>query len=132
VTNHQHRVGYALGLDLLSVIVFVVIGRRSHDEGSAVAGALATAAPFLIGLGAAWLIVRAWRWPFALLTGLLIWPITLLIGMMCRKLIFGRDTPVSFVIVATIFLGLCFVGWRTAARALARRRQRSTVTVPWA
>ena len=43
MTNHQHRVGYALGLDLLSVIVFVVIGRRSHDEGSAVAGALATA-----------------------------------------------------------------------------------------
>jgi len=40
---------------------------------------------------------------------------------------------VSFVIVATIFLGLCFVGWRMAARALTRRRgQRSTVTVPWA
>ena len=36
----------ALGLDVLSVMVFVVIGRRSHDEGSAVAGALETAAPF--------------------------------------------------------------------------------------
>ena len=51
-------------------MVFVVIGRRSHDEGSAVAGVLETAAPFLIGVGAAWLIVRGWRWPFAVLTGL--------------------------------------------------------------
>ena len=130
--SQRRLAAYALGLDVLSVMVFVVIGRRSHDEGSAVAGALETAAPFLIGLAAAWLIVRGWRWPSAVLTGLVIWPITLLVGMMCRNLIFGRDTPASFVIVATIFLGLCFVGGRMAARALTRRRQRSAVTVPWA
>ena len=131
--THQRRLAAcALGLDVLSVMVFVVIGRRSHDEGSPVAGVLETAAPFLIGIGAAWLIVRAWRWPFALLTGLVIWPITLLVGMMCRNLIFGRSTPTSFVIVATVFFGLCFVGWRIAARALTRRRQRSAVTAPWA
>jgi hypothetical protein len=129
----RRRAAYALGLDVLSVMVFVVIGRRNHDEGSAVAGVFETAAPFLIGVGAAWLIIRAWRWPMAMLTGLVVWPITLLVGMMCRNLIWGRGTPVSFVIVATIFLGLCFVGWRMAARALTRRRrQRSTVTVPWA
>jgi hypothetical protein len=128
VTSHRRLAAYALSLDVLSVMVFVVIGRRSHDEGSAVAGALETAAPFLIGVGAAWLIVRAWRWPFAVLTGLVVWPITLLVGMMCRNLIFGRGTPASFVIVATIFLGLCFVGWRMAARALSQRRQKSTAT----
>ena len=129
----RRRVAYALGLDVLSVMVFVVIGRRNHDEGSAVGGVLETAAPFLIGVGVAWLIIRAWRWPMALLTGLVVWPITLLVGMMCRNLIWGRDTPTSFVIVATIFLGLCFVGWRIAARTLFRRRgHRSTVTVPWA
>ena len=43
-----------------------------------------------------------------------------------RNLIWGRGTPVSFVIVATIFLGLCFVGWRMAARALLRRRRQSS------
>ncbi|HZI45958.1 MAG TPA: DUF3054 domain-containing protein [Ilumatobacter sp.] len=132
MSSHRRLAAYALGLDVLSVMVFVVIGRRSHDEGSAVTGVFETAAPFLIGVGVAWLIVRGWRWPLAILTGLVIWPITLLVGMMCRNLIFGRDTPASFVIVATIFLGLCFVGWRTAARALTRRRQRSAVTVPWA
>jgi Protein of unknown function (DUF3054) len=132
VTFQRRLAAYALGLDVLSVMVFVVIGRRNHDEGSAVAGVLETAAPFLIGVGAAWLIVRAWRWPLAILTGLVVWPITLLVGMMCRNLIFGRGTAASFVIVATVFLGLCFVGWRMAARAITRRRQRSAVTVPWA
>jgi hypothetical protein len=119
---------YALGIDVLSILVFVVIGRRSHDEGSGLGGIVETAAPFLIGLAAAWLIVRVWRWPLAVLTGVAIWPITVLIGMMCRNLIFGRGTPASFVLVATIFLGLCFVGWRMAARALARRRHSSTAT----
>jgi hypothetical protein len=122
----RRRVAWALGLDVLSVMVFVVIGRRNHDEGSAVSGALETAAPFLIGVGVAWLIIRAWRWPMAVLTGLAVWPITLLIGMMCRNLFWGRGTPASFVIVATIFLGLCFVGWRMAARALLRRRRQSS------
>ena len=122
----RRRAAWALGLDVLSVMVFVVIGRRNHDEGSAVSGALETAAPFLIGVGVAWLIIRAWRWPMAVLTGLAVWPITLLIGMMCRNLFWGRGTPASFVIVATIFLGLCFVGWRMAARALLRRRRQSS------
>jgi hypothetical protein len=29
--------------------------------------------------------------------------------------------PVSFVVVAGVFLGLCFFGWRAAARVLATR-----------
>jgi Protein of unknown function (DUF3054) len=128
VTSARRSTAYALAADLLSIVVFVVIGRRNHDDGSALTGIVKTAAPFLMGLALAWLIVRAWRWPLAILTGLAIWPITLLVGMMCRNLIFGRDTPISFVIVATVFLGLCFVGWRMAARAMARRRRSSTLT----
>jgi hypothetical protein len=128
VTTQRRLAAYALGLDVLSVMVFVAVGRRSHEGDSALVGALETAAPFLIGVGVAWLTVRAWRWPFAVLTGLVIWPIALLVGMICRNLIFGRSTPASFVIVATIFLGLCFVGWRMAARVLARRRQSSLLT----
>lgn len=122
----RRRAAYAFVLDVLSVLVFVVIGRRNHDEGSAIGGVLETAAPFLIGVGAAWLLVRAWRWPTAVLTGLVVWPITLLVGMVCRNLIWGHGTPASFVIVATIFLGLCFVGWRMAARAMMRRRRQSS------
>ena len=126
--DELHRIGIAAGLDVAAVALFVVIGRRSHDEGSRIAGVLATAAPFLIGLAAAWLATRAWRWPMAILTGLVIWPVTLLVGMVARNLLFDRSTAVSFVIVATSFLGACLVGWRTVARRVSRRRQSSTAT----
>ena len=118
----------AAALDLASVLVFVAIGRRNHDEGEGVAGIVETAAPFLIGLAAAWLIVRAWRWPMAILTGVTVWPVTVLIGMLCRSLIFGDGTAASFVVVATVFLGFCLVGWRAVAQAIVRRRQNSTAT----
>lgn len=121
----------ALGLDVLAVLVFVVIGRRSHDEGSALRGVIETAAPFLIGLVVAWLGVRAWRRPTALLTGVAIWPVTVLVGMIARRWLFERSTATSFVIVATLFLGACLVGWRFVATRLAARlgkRQNSTAT----
>ena len=118
----------ALALDVASILVFVAIGRRNHDEGSGLGGVLEIAAPFLIGLAVAWLLVRAWRRPMAILTGVVVWPITLLIGMVLRNLVFDRGTAPSFVVVATIFLGACLVGWRLAAQTIARRRQNSTVT----
>lgn len=117
----------AIAADVASVVVFVAIGRRSHDEGSALTGIVETAAPFLIGLAVAWLAVRAWRWPSAVATGIAIWPVTVLVGMVCRSVIFDDGTAASFVIVATLFLGACIVGWRAVITAL-RRRQKSTAT----
>jgi hypothetical protein len=128
MTLHRRRPVVAAALDVASVLVFVAVGRRSHDEGNAITGIAETAAPFLIGLAAAWLIVRAWRWPMAIFTGVAVWPITVLVGMLFRSLIFGDGTAASFVIVTTVFLGACFVGWRVAARAIARRGQNSTAT----
>jgi hypothetical protein len=117
----------ALGLDLMAVLVFVAIGRRSHDEGSAVAEFVKTAAPFVIGLGFGWLTSRAWSTPMALATGAVIWVETIVFGMLLRRFAFDRGTAVSFVIVATVFLGLCLIGWR-AVVVLMRRRQNSTAT----
>ncbi len=113
-------VGLGVGLDVLSVVVFVAIGRRNHDESGAFTAVLETAAPFLIGLAVAWLIVRAWRRPTKVLTGVLIWPITVLVGMIVRNLVFDEGTAASFVVVATLFLGACLVGWRALLRSLSR------------
>ena len=110
------RIGLGLGLDVVSVLVFVVIGRREHDESGTLSGIVETAAPFLIGLAAAWLVARAWRRPLTLPTGLVIWPITVLIGMIVRRTVFDDGTAPAFVIVATLFLGMCLVGWRVVAR----------------
>jgi hypothetical protein len=114
--NCRQRIAVAGALDVASILVFVVIGRRNHDEGVTVGGIAETAAPFLFGLGLAWLVVRAWRRPTSVFTGLLIWPITVLVGMIVRNLVFDDGTATSFVIVTTVFLGATLVGWRVVAK----------------
>ena len=111
----NRRIAVAAVIDALAIIVFVSIGRRSHDEGSSVGGILAVAAPFLIGLAAGWLVARAWARPFEVVTGLIIWPITVLVGMLLRHFVFDRGTALAFVIVATIVTGVFLVGWRIVA-----------------
>jgi hypothetical protein len=47
--------------------------------------------------------------------------VTVLVGMVLRHLT-GRGTPVSFVAVATGFLGGAMVGWRGVLALAVRRR----------
>jgi uncharacterized membrane protein (GlpM family) len=116
VTAGRRAVAIAAAADVVAVLVFVAVGRRSHDEpGNAVVGALRVAAPFLIGLTVAWLASRAWRRPTSLVTGLTIWPITVAVGMVFRRTLFDRGTAASFVVVATIATGVMFLGWRLLA-----------------
>lgn len=112
----SHRTSTAFAIDVLAVLVFVAIGRRSHDEtGNVVAGALVVAAPFLIAAALGWFIARAWRDPFSIRSGALIWVSTVVIGLLLRKFVFDRGTATAFVIVATITLGMMIVGWRALA-----------------
>jgi len=120
----ENRLAVAVGLDVFVVVLFVALGLRTHEEESAYAAILVTAAPFLIGLGLAWLVARAWRRPTAILTGLMIWPVTVLLGMLLRSGLFDRGTAASFVAVATLFLGAFLVGWRAGWRLLGQRRSR--------
>ena len=106
------RVAWSAAADIITVVVFVVIGRRSHDEGSAVAGVAKVAAPFLIALAIAWLSARAWLAPTTARTGIAVWSITGVVGLVLRRFVFDRGTAVSFMIVAAIVLGFLLVGWR--------------------
>jgi hypothetical protein len=114
--DHDRRLATAVTLDVFVVVLFVAIGRRNHDESGALRSVIETAAPFLIGLAAAWGITKAWRRPMRTLTGVEIWPITVLVGMIVRRLVFDGGTAPAFVIVATIFLGATLVGWRALTR----------------
>ena len=116
----SRRVWVAAALDVLAVVVFVVIGRAEHDESGTLTGIAKTAAPFLIGVAAGWALARAWRRPFGVVTGLVVWPVTVLVGMIVRRTGFDEGTATSFVIVTTAFLGLCIVGWRLVARTVLR------------
>lgn len=122
----RDRVPLAVGLDVFSVVLFVALGRRSHDESAAFTSVIETAAPFLIGLAAGWLVARMWRRPTSIVTGLIVWPVTILVGMIVRNLVFDRGTATSFVVVATLFVGLFLVGWRAALRLVELRRTQSS------
>jgi Protein of unknown function (DUF3054) len=109
-------------LDVAAVILFVVLGRRSHHEdGSWLAGTVRVAGPFLIALAVGWLPARAWRAPYALATGVVVWLVTVALGMVLRHTLFHRGTAFTFIIVATITLGVLLLGWRAIAVRLARR-----------
>jgi hypothetical protein len=107
--------------DVGVVVLFVAIGRRSHDDdGSSVTGALRVAAPFVIALAIAWLLGRVWMRPLAWRSGVVVWIGTVVAGVLLRRVVFDRGTAAGFVVVAGIFMGALFNGWR----ALARRRSR--------
>jgi len=109
-----------LGLDVVGVLVFVIIGRASHTKGESVAGIGSTSWPFLVGMLAGWLAVRAWRRPVALVpTGVATWLACVAIGMVLR-VVSGQGTAFAFVLVALGFLGLVMLGWRLGWRLLSR------------
>jgi hypothetical protein len=112
----------AVVLDTGCVLLFVVIGRASHTKGESLAGIASTAWPFLCGLGAGWLVSRAWQRPLALRpAGIAVWLCTVALGMVLR-VVSGQGTAAAFIVVALVFLGLFLLGWRLAAAVLTRRR----------
>ncbi|MGW4481024.1 DUF3054 domain-containing protein [Rhodococcus triatomae] len=114
-----------LVVDVVLVVVFCAIGRRSHDEANAVTGLLTTAWPFLAGLALGWIVNEALyrnkSLPASVVpAGIVIWPCTLIGGMVLR-VVSGQGTAFSFVLVAGTVLAVFLLGWR-ALYALASRR----------
>ncbi|WP_346040027.1 DUF3054 domain-containing protein [Actinomadura chokoriensis] len=112
--------------DVCCVLVFVAIGRASHEEAASLSGYATTAWPFLVGLAAGWGLFRAWRRADALVpVGVGVWLSAVCVGMLLR-VVSGQGTALAFVIVALSFLGATLLGWRALARVAGRR----TVSVP--
>lgn len=109
-------------LDVVAVLAFVVIGRASHHHGETVTGVVSTLWPFAAGLAAGWALValtadrppgagpRAW---------VVVTAVTVVVGMGLR-VVAGQGTAAPFVVVALVFLGLCFGAGRLAARLALR------------
>src|ERR1700752_2657362 len=108
--------------DVIGVLVFCAVGRRSHDEGLSITGIATTAWPFLSGTVVGWLASRGWRHPTALVpTGVTVWLCTVAVGMMLRKAS-SAGVAASFVVVASSVTALLLLGWRAAAALTLRRR----------
>ncbi|MGK2867046.1 MAG: DUF3054 domain-containing protein [Mycobacterium sp.] len=115
------RPAAALLTDLVCVVVFCSIGRRSHAEGLTVTGIAETAWPFVTGTLAGWVAARAWQRPATLYpTGLIIWVCTVAIAMLLRKAT-SAGTASSFIVVASVTTAVLLLGWRAIATVLARR-----------
>lgn len=119
-------------LDVCCVLLFVAIGRSSHEEAGGLAGMATTAWPFLAGLAAGWALLRVWRrpGPFALFpAGIGVWAVTVAVGMVLR-VASGQGTAFSFIVVALTFLGLALLGWRLVARVLNSMRSSRDAFLP--
>ncbi len=119
----MRRLGWLAPLvgDVIGVLVFCAVGRRSHDEGLSVTGVATTAWPFLAGTAVGWLASRGWRQPTAVLpTGVLVWLCTVGVGMVLRK-VSSAGVAASFVVVAASVTALLLLGWRTVVGLVVRR-----------
>lgn len=112
-----------VGIDLLAVIVFVLIGRASHGEG--ILGLLVTLWPFAVGLLVGHVLAlvlgqretRSVHW-----AGVVVWVSTVVVGMVLRA-VSGQGVQLSFVIVTVLVLAALLLGWRFVAWLIARRRR---------
>ncbi|MGB3370687.1 MAG: DUF3054 domain-containing protein [Rhodococcus sp. (in: high G+C Gram-positive bacteria)] len=118
----SRRTVIAAVIDLLLVVIFCAIGRRSHDEANVVAGLATTAWPFVtgavIGWAATWALYRDKFDAYLIFpTGVLVWVCTVVAGMVLR-MISGQGTAVSFILVASTVLAVFLLGWRGLAKLL--------------
>lgn len=90
-----------LAIDLVVVVVFAALGRRTHEGGGALTGVADTAWPFLVGLAVGHLAVRG---SVTVRAGFVVWLVTVAAGMALRQ-VTGDGTALAFVLVATAFLG---------------------------
>ena len=116
--------------DLVALLAFAVIGRRSHSEetGLEAAGAvLGTAAPFLVGWIVALMVWRAaarptGEGPRALVEAAArVWVLAFPLAVLMRAIGLGRFSPWTFYVVAFL-AGFALVAlWRVAYALLTRR-----------
>lgn len=109
--------------DFVSILVFVIIGRMSHDHGISVDGVSSTLWPFAIGLLVGWAaMMRRRRSGMSLADAEWIVISTVAVGMVLR-VIAGQGTAFAFVVVAGVFLSAFMLGWRLAVGFLHRARR---------
>lgn len=135
--SERYRTALLVAGDLVALLAFAAIGRRSHGEAAGFAAALEvvrTAAPFIGGWLAVAPLVGAYRptttasLSAMLRATLLGWSGALLVGALLRAAMIGRFSPPSFYIVTFFAALLLLVVWRSAYYLIGQaNRSRSMV-----
>jgi peptidoglycan/LPS O-acetylase OafA/YrhL len=124
-TDRAFRPWVAAVADLAVIVVFVVIGRRTHGEDAGVSGFFRVLWPFAAGLAVAWLVTGLARAPLAWRRAVPAWLLTVAVGIALRIVVQGHDFKVSFAIVALLFTAAGLLGWRAVVQRARRRTRRS-------
>ncbi|NND02557.1 MAG: DUF3054 domain-containing protein [Acidimicrobiia bacterium] len=111
-----------LAVDVAIVVSFVLFGRETHESPFDIAESTRIAAPFMAGLGLAWLIPTIRSASLRLIAGLIVGAVTAAVGMVLRSAVFGDGVSGAFPIVATAYLvGLMSLS-RVALALVAREK----------
>lgn len=114
----------SLLIDAVLVIVFAVIGMMSHSEVLNLNGAWRTAWPFLAGAAIGWIVILLARRPGStIVTGILVWIFTVVLGLALRHLS-NQGLSMPFPIIAAVVLAVFLLGWRFVARLMIGQRTR--------
>lgn len=109
--------------DILLIVLFAALGRRTHESGMDLGGLLLTALPFL----AAWAVATAltrprgtWArvWP----AGVVVWLVTVAGGLALRVAL-GDTAALSFQLVTVGVLGVFLLGRRAITALFLRWRR---------
>jgi Protein of unknown function (DUF3054) len=120
--DRMDRPWLAFAGDVVVLVVFVVVGRRSHHEDAGLVGFLRVWWPFAVALVVAWGVTGLGRTPLARGRAVGAWLVTVGLGMALRIVVEGRDFKVAFTIVTLLFVGAGMLGWRAVARWVRSRR----------
>ena len=114
--ERRSRIWLAFAGDLAVLVVFVLVGRRSHHEDAGIAGFLRVWWPFAVALGAAWIVTGLWKAPLAWVRAVAAWLMTVSLAMALRIAVQDREFKVAFTIVTLLFVGAGMLGWRAVVR----------------
>lgn len=111
--------------DLVAVIVYVSVGRSSHDDPLSASGLIETGWPFVVGIIGGYIGIVLSRWPLlSLRGGAMIAAMTVIIGVVLRSGVAGDGAPFSFVVVTVLVLSALMLGWRAVIRGVVSRPDR--------
>jgi hypothetical protein len=115
----------AVGVDTVCLALFVALGRASHDISSGIDWYVTVLWPFLVGWFVVALALQLYRAPLDRWVVLAFtWVAGGVIGLALRAGVTHRSTPIAFIIVAFIFIGLTTFGWRLFVHGLSWVRTR--------
>ncbi len=106
----------AFAADVTLIVLFVALGRMSHENGLTLSGIANTAAPFLTGAAMGWIgcLGMRRRAPLGVGDGIIVWVGTFAGGMGLRASSEGVP-PLSFLLVAGTVTAVFLLGWRLVA-----------------